>query len=171
MRRYAFGIPSALLSFALGLACASLASAATPRPAAPKSAEDDGVVEPRSASPYEIARAFRKVNAKPEAERWGARVELASTWKRLGITEGEFSRCPAGCEAEVGLYELDGRPGREAVLRLNYPHNAVRYLVYGRAGRRWRLLGFVDHDFNRYADSTYYVGRARGGQNRRLRIF
>ena len=118
MKRYVFGILLALLSFALGLACASLASAATharahaPKPLAAKSAEDDGVVEPRSASPFDIARAFRRVNAMPEDERRGVRVGLDSTWKKLGITPGEFSSCPAGCEASVGLYELDGERGR-----------------------------------------------------------
>jgi hypothetical protein len=93
------------------------------------------------------------------------RVKLDSTWERLGLPAGELSTCSAdACEAEVARHELDGVPGAEAVLRLNMSHNVGRYLVFKRGGRAWRLVGFVEHDFNRYADSTYHVARA-GGRN------
>ena len=199
MTRHVFRITAALLSFALGLAAASVtARFATPRDvtdavakdtgarasddgpvALPRSSESeparvgqrgvwsdahvgDEVFEPDSASPFDIERAVNEVNAKSG----GARVELDSTWEKLGLPTDAFSACAASaCEAEVARHELDGEPGREAVLRLNMPHNVGRYLVFKRApGGAWRLLGFVEHDFNRYADSYYRVERA-GGRN------
>src|ERR1051325_10377369 len=97
MKRLLFGIFTALLSFALGLACASVAQAATrgraraPQSVASKSDEDDGGIKTRSSSPYEIARAIREVRARREEFK---SVALDSTWKRLGVPAGEFSACP-----------------------------------------------------------------------------
>lgn len=131
-----------------------------------KADEDDEALRPNSTSPYEIARVVNESKKSWDEEHVALRVDLGQIWKELNIPPDEFATCGGGeCEADVARYELDGEPGKEAVLRLNMPHNFGRYLVYKRAGRGgWKLLGYADHDFNRYVDSSYNVVRA-GGRN------
>jgi len=132
-------------------------------------ADDAKIVSPKSASPYEIARLVNRSNAQlkksdDESRRDVDVVDLSRTWKRLGIPSGDFETCPGICKAALFRHELDGERGREVLLKLRWgTGDSFRYLVFKRAARgRWKLLGFVDHDFNRYEESSHRVLRARG---------
>jgi hypothetical protein len=129
---------------------------------------DVKVIRPKTNSPYEIARLVNRSAAQFTENyakgRYAADVvDLHLTWKRLGVPLGEFETCPGFCGAKIFRYELDGERGREVLLKMNRGSDFFRYLVFKRAGRgHWRLLGFVDHDFNRYEESSHRVLRAAG---------
>jgi hypothetical protein len=137
--------------------------------AGPARADEAEVVRPKSTSPYEIARVINRSSAQFDENyakgiSGGADVvDLSRTWKRLGVPPGGFETCPGYCEAKIFLYDLDGERGREVLLKINWGTDLFRYLVFKRASRgRWKFLGFVDHDFNRYQESSHRVLRARG---------
>ncbi|HYY94530.1 MAG TPA: hypothetical protein VE713_08435 [Pyrinomonadaceae bacterium] len=153
MRRYSLALALVAISFA--------ASGAT----SPARAGGVNLVEPKTTSPYEIARLVNQSAAQGKEGYVADEVDLRRTWKRLGVPPRDFETCPGYCGARIFRYELDGERGDEVLLKLNRGVEFFRYLVFKRAGRgRWRLLGFVDHDFNRYEESSHRVLRA-GGRN------
>lgn len=151
MRRPLFGLALAAL-----LASAQAAGA---RQAAP-----ERVSARPSVSPFALARLVGRGGARRERGLAEDALDLRAVWGRLGVPAGFFETCGGWCEARLFLVELDGEPGAEVLLKLT-TYEFCRYLVFKRAGRhRWRLLGLVDHDFNRYQMSRHRVARA-GGRN------
>ena len=123
------------------------------------------VLKPRSTSPFEIAKAVNR-----STQIWKKRyvqidVDLAPTWERLRISPGDFAVCAGDCEGEIFESELNGKPGKEVILKLTKSFNFCRYLIFEPValGRiRWKLLGYIDHDFNRYQMARHRVIRAFG---------
>jgi hypothetical protein len=95
-------------------------------------------------------------------------VDLGDTWGKLGIEPGDFGVCGAGCEATVDKHDLDPAPGREVILKLSQSSYSCRFLLFvrakdtARAKLRWKLRGYVDHDFNRYEMARHRVVHAFG---------
>ena len=134
---------------------APAAAAQEPGPGAPSTNSP-------AASPFELARAVNRVRLRNERARSDRKIDLTGTWQLLGVPDGYFGQC-SHCVAGLFRHELDGAPGAEVLLKLGVSHGVFRYLVFkGEARGRWRLLGHVDHDFNRYADSRHRVARAAG---------
>lgn len=128
------------------------------------------VLRPQSLSPYEIARVVNEAADRWDVGRQSVTVDLAETWRRLGVEPAGFETCTADCEAETSRHDLDGEPGKEVVLKLTWGRDLCRYLVFGHdrdddgtAAVAWRLLGSVDHDFNRYEMSGHRFVETRGG--------
>jgi hypothetical protein len=124
-------------------------------------------VVPRSATPYEMARVVNESRRHGDESRVPVEVNLEPAWRRLGVAAGPMGSCSGGCEAETFRHELDGEPGKEVLLKLTRSFDSCRYLVFKRMNRargkaRWKLLGLVDHDFNRYRMSSHRVARAGG---------
>lgn len=86
-----------------------------------------------------------------------AGIYLKILWEDLKVPPGVFSDgiCGYGCNASVFNQDLDNKPGYEAILKLE-AGEACRYLVF-KNEQTWRLLGYVDHEFNRYQMSTHRV--------------
>ena len=88
-------------------------------------------------------------------------VDLGDTWEHMGIDSGNFAGCGGDCEAAISRHELDPTPGPEVVLKLTQSYNFCRYLVFVRAYSnpavrvKWKLRGYIDHDFNRYQMSRH----------------
>lgn len=118
-----------------------------------------------SVSPYEIKRA---IDAERRAGERRVEFDIGAVWNRLGIPANNFEVCGSICETKIFTAELDGEQGREVLLRLEIPSTSVRYLVFKRmrpdGARRfqWELLGFVDHDFNRYETARHRIVNAFG---------
>jgi hypothetical protein len=95
-------------------------------------------------------------------------VDLGFTWEQLGIEPGQFVGCAGECEAKIYRHELDSTPGQEVILKLTQSYNFCRYLIFARARNnsrarpKWKLLGYIDHDFNRYKMASYRIVRALG---------
>jgi len=89
------------------------------------------------------------------------RVDLASTWSRLSVAPGYFDDC-SSCSASISRAELDGRHGREIILKLVRSLDFVRYMIFSSRAHRWKLVGYVDHDFNKYELSMHRIERAFG---------
>jgi len=124
------------------------------------------VLRPASTSPFDIARVVNKASRSWKLHRIEVEVELSSTWKHLGIDPSYYDSC-AYCESAIFTSELDDKPGREVILQLTKSFDSCRFLIFGRdvstSGRaRWKLLGHIDHDFNRYAMAYHRVIRAFG---------
>jgi hypothetical protein len=113
---------------------------------------------PDSISPFELARSINN------ARRAQTDVELAGTWRKLGLAAGSFEVCGSGCEAKVFRYELSSHAGPEVVLKLTQSFDFCRYLVFGRSqdGRGWKFLGHVDHDFNKYEMARHRIASVNG---------
>lgn len=151
-------IVSGLFIFACLLAAAKFAFAVQP--------ETLQEAAGQSVSPYEIKRAI------DESRRSGERrteFDAAAMWKRLGIPASFLEVCGSGaCEAKIFLTELDGEQGREVLLRVARVNDFVRYLVFKQSRQsgakqfKWELLGFVDHDFNRYETARHRIVNAFG---------
>jgi hypothetical protein len=111
-----------------------------------------------SISPIELARSIN------HARRAQTVVELADTWRKLGLEAGSFEVCGSGCEAKVFRYELSSQPGPEVVLKLIQSFEICRYLVFGRTldGRGWKFLGHLDHDFNKYEMARQRLATVNG---------
>jgi len=124
------------------------------------------VIEPKSTSPFEIARVVNRSKRMWNKNHIELDVDLGYTWERLGIVSGDFAGCGGDCEAANYRQELDPTPGREVILKLTQSYNSCRYLVFFRAKGnppsklRWRLRGYIDHDFNRYEMTRHHVVHA-----------
>ncbi|HEX8853436.1 MAG TPA: hypothetical protein VF754_08115 [Pyrinomonadaceae bacterium] len=146
----------------LAVLCLSNAADTTETASTSVAEPQSRAVTTKTDAPEEIARlinlaARRRKNGETDT------VDLNRTWERLGIPPGYFDTCDY-CAAEIFRHELDGERGSETVLKLSKGFNDLfLYLVFKRAGGgRWQLLGFVDHDFNRYQASRHRVLRANG---------
>jgi hypothetical protein len=110
-----------------------------------------------SISPIELARSINN------ARRDQTDVELADTWRKLGLEAGSFEVCGSGCEAKVFRYELSSHPGPEVVLKLTQSFDICRYLIFGRAiDGGWKFLGHIDHDFNKYEMARHRIATVNG---------
>lgn len=150
-----------------GVLCRLFAAALTVSVAAANAAAQD-TAAPRSTSPFEMARVVNESHRLWEKQHVRLDVDLARTWERLGVEEGDFAGCSGDCEAQTFRHELDGEPGSEVVLKLTQSFDYCRFLVFKRErarrtrGPAWRLLGVVDHDFNRYEMARHRVVPALG---------
>jgi hypothetical protein len=110
-----------------------------------------------SISPIELARSIN------HARRAQTSVELADTWRKLGVEAGSFEVCGSDCEAKVFRYELSSHTGAEVVLKLTQSFDICRYLVFGQAkDGGWKFLGHVDHDFNKYEMARQRIATVNG---------
>lgn len=117
-------------------------------------------IEPNSISPFSIARAIKQNPSSNIIE-----VDLSHTWKKLGIDSGQFDICTGNCDVNLYQHELDGHREREVILKLSLQWTTVRYLIFRKPHFRnqgWKLLGHIDHDFNRYQMARHRVVRALG---------
>lgn len=133
----------------------------------PKRLPETYELKPRLSSPREIARVVNRANRLWSRSRIEASVNLEKVWKQFGIESNTFPKCGGDCEAKIFRHELDSRPGKEVVLKLVHSLDSVRYLVFTSkrfpTGKfRWKFIGHIDHDFNRYEMSSHRVDRALG---------
>jgi len=127
----------------------------------PKSLPESQPVElpdtAKSISPIELARSINN------ARRAQTVVELADTWRKLGLEAGSFEVCGSDCEAKVFRYELSSHSGPEVVVKLTQSFDICRYLIFGQAkDGGWKFLGHVDHDFNKYEMARQRIGTVNG---------
>lgn len=126
------------------------------------------LVRPKSTSPFEIARVVNQSTQQWNRHRLRVDVDLRPTWKHLGIDPSLFAGCMGDCQARLDRNELDATPGREVILKFTKSYDFCRYLIFTRVRRtptarpRWKLLGYIDHDFNRYQMARHRVARAFG---------
>jgi hypothetical protein len=136
-------------------------------PSAAKSKRfEEAALKPMSTSPFAIARVVAKASRSWKQRRIEVEVDLSSTWKHLGIDPSVYDDC-AYCESAIFKDELDDKPGREVILKLTKSFDFCRYLIFTRnvnaSGKiRWKLLGHIDHDFNRYQMASHRIVRAFG---------
>jgi hypothetical protein len=110
-----------------------------------------------SISPIELARSINN------ARRGQTDVELADTWRKLGLEPGSFEVCGSGCEAKVFRHELSSHTGPEVVLKLTQSFDICRYLIFGQAKEGgWKFLGHIDHDFNKYEMARHRIATVNG---------
>src|SRR5688500_15597770 len=125
-------------------------------------------IRPKSTSPFEIARVVNQSKRQWDRHHLQVGVDLRPTWKHLRIDATLFSGCSGDCEAKLDRQELESTPGREVILALTQSYNFCRFLIFTRVRRtltakpRWKLLGYIDHDFNRYQMARHRVARAFG---------
>ena len=97
------------------------------------------------------------------------RAKLKKLWARLHIKEGnpmylDFSQC-FDCSAKVDLYDLDGEPGDEALLKISDTGSeSYRYLVFDYQDHAddWHFIGYVD-EWAKYKESQSFMV-VSGGQ-------
>jgi hypothetical protein len=177
MKKWVLRILSTFLTFTLGLGAASivrfiLAPATKLRPVydvaniqiqfpPPQIAEEtqptdetDEVMQPHpvSISPYEIKLLVDQNNKSARQEK-GYELNFEPIWKQLGI-KPEASRdfdgvCNGNCEAELISLELDGKSGKETLVRL-YKEATWEfiYLIFKKANPQsskagWIFLGYI----------------------------
>ena len=130
------------------------------RPSPPQTAEDtktkdeiDKVMQPHavSISPYEIKRLIDEEKLAP-CEHSGF-FDFESIWDRLNleISDGRDA-FPARCEyqprAKATSIELDGKPGDETLLQLDFGGSyATLYLIFKHTQSTWYLLGSIPFQY------------------------
>lgn len=125
-------------------------------------------LRPKSTSPYEIAKAVNESQRIWNKDHIQVHVDLSVAWRRFGIQSEYFPECAGDCEAEIYRHELDSRPGQEIILKLTHSFNSCRYLIFTSVQRnparrfRWKFVGHIDHEFNRYQMSSHRVVQALG---------
>ncbi len=146
MRKLSFAITTGLISLlALGAGTARA-----------QSERQGNVTKPKAPTPFEIAKAVNESKRIWKKNHTQVVVDLGLTWEQLGIDRGAFAGCSGDCEAKIYRHELDSTPGKEIILKLTQSYNFCRYLIFARARTisrarsKWKLLGYIDHDFNRY---------------------
>ncbi|MCM3873014.1 MAG: hypothetical protein ND895_20215 [Pyrinomonadaceae bacterium] len=130
-------------------------------------AEDLG---PQSLSPNDI---WNFIETHPQANLtkvWqGLQIRTTNIAESQQLQDAGFNflgQC-SSCQAELSHYELDGEPGDEVVLKISDNLlQACRFLIFKSIGDRrdrWRLLGHIDQDFNKYrmADHTVLLSSGR----------
>jgi hypothetical protein len=157
VRKLAFAITTGLISLlALGAGTGRAQS------------EHKSNAKPKASTPFELARAVNESKRMWDQNHTQVLVDLGFTWNRLGIDPGPFAGCSGDCEAKIYRHELDSTPGKEIILKLMQSYNFCRYLIFARARTnsrarsKWKLLGYIDHDFNRYKMSSHRIVRASG---------
>jgi hypothetical protein len=110
---------------------------------------------PVSISPYEIKRLIDKNNLAARRKQT-YELDLKPIQKQLKFGDNPDSGlyvdvCKGDCEAEIFNLELDGRPGKETILRLHPDMTGLyNHLIFKQAGARsssrpeWILLGRID---------------------------
>jgi hypothetical protein len=198
MKKWGLRILSAFLTFTLGL-CATTIIRFRPAPAPisqpahtdadleeqlpPTQVSEqrplrDEIMRPHAVeiSPYEIKRLIDE-NKRTAARR--SELDVKPIWEQLNIQDdGKSSftmdQCNGYCSADIFTHELDGKPGKETVLRLSAAATwGYRYLIFKQdnsqrgADSVWILLGYVDA-FVRYSNPRHRVMTA--GRQRWLAI-
>jgi hypothetical protein len=117
----------------------------------------DEVMKPHpvSISPYEIKFLIDQ-NNKADEQQQGNGLDFGPIWARLGIKQEASKKkflvddvCNGNCEALLSILELDGKPGKEVLLRLfRQVTDEYIYLIFKRANpqsnkARWILLGYI----------------------------
>ena len=121
---------------------------------------DANPVAVTTVDPFEIKRQVdaHEIDVDELWKSLGISAELRTVYSRIGSEHGElgtdtFGSC-GDCVAEISRAELDGRPGKELLLKLYQRWGNCRYLVFKDVGKdrssAWKLLGHADHDFARY---------------------
>lgn len=119
-----------------------------------------GVVTVDVGSPYKIAKL---VNGNHRTQNSDAPIlELGRVWKKFGVPPGSFDQCAGDCTAEINALDLDGKPGSEVLLKLTGSGERCRFLVFKQKGKAWKVVGHVDHNFNRYQMARHRVARFNG---------
>jgi hypothetical protein len=113
---------------------------------------------PAGADPLVVAKAINE----QRKNRSAGDVYLAYFWKSLNIDPVVLEACSGDCEANLSYLELNGRPGRELVLKLTWSFNFCRFLIYEGKFNNWKFLGHIDHDFNRYQMARHRVSNFGG---------
>ncbi|MGH9870923.1 MAG: hypothetical protein ACRD9S_00380 [Pyrinomonadaceae bacterium] len=125
------------------------------------------VIAPRFVSPFQMARAINESSRAWRDKRIVVEVDLDPTWKRFGIDASYFQECESNCEAKIYRVDLNEQHGSEVLLKLTRSYDFCRYLIFKyirhKSGKgHWKLLGHIDHAFNRYQMSRHRVARAFG---------
>jgi hypothetical protein len=126
------------------------------------------VIQPKSTSPFEIARVINQSERMWSRHHNEFNVDLTRVWEQMGIDPGDFGECRGDCQATIFRNELEPTPGREVILKLTRSYDFCRYLIFSRAKdtpgarSRWKLRGYIDHDFNRYQMARHRVVHAFG---------
>lgn len=141
-------------------------------------------------SPYEIAKLMTDGPWSLEHKRQdkdfsysGTYVSLEDIWNQLGIHSLHLGYEKISTDrlqspdqfltsgiVDVKTYtdELDGEPGNEVLLRVsNNSSQECRYVLFKplkrRAGKpRWKLLGYIDHDFGQYQMPEHSIAQSGG---------
>lgn len=139
------------LMVTIGLACmvGIAAQSSQQVPAFQDQAADQYSPRVVTTSPFAVAGIINQARTKS--------TELRPLWKSLAIDEKGFEGCGGYCRARVFSHELDGQRGAEVVVMISGFFELSRYLVFTPAGKQWKLLGHVDHDFNKYEMSRHRV--------------
>ena len=128
----------------------------TPTPeAVPISYDEDDAEYPddKDLSPWEISWF---IEAHPHAK-------LEKLWQRLHVKKeatglSDFSEC-RDCISKLDFYDLDAKPGDEAVLKISdKPYESYRYLIFRYINKteNWELIGHVD-EYGKYIESQSFV--------------
>ena len=155
MRKLSFAITTGLISLLALVAGTGRA----------QSERQGNVTKPKAPTPFEIAKAVNKSKRIWKKNHTQVVVDLGLTWEQLGIDRGAFAGCSGDCEAKIYRHELDSTPGKEIILKLTQSYNFCRYLIFARGrtisrtGSKWKLLGYIDHDFNRYKMASHRIVR------------
>lgn len=116
---------------------------------------------PVSISPYEIKRI---IDGNNKADLQGQRYNLEPIWKQIGIekSEDDLNQCNYSiCPADIFMLELDGKPGKETILRIGTEVTNF-YLIFKpisvrrSTGESWKMLGYIEA-FTRWSDEKYRV--------------
>ena len=102
--------------------------------------EDDGRKMPENLSPTDIEFFINKHRA----------TDLTRIWQAVGIKDNDAPNAVAkcsNCKAETFFYDLDDKPGDEALLKVaDRSREAVRFVVFKHLDLpgNWRVLGHAD---------------------------
>lgn len=114
-------------------------------------------------SPVKIASAINYSRTRWLRHSESIEVPLNLTWQKLAIDPGYFDECDTGhCQAWLFRDELDGRAGRETILKIT-KYESCRYVIFSRYHKHWRFVGYVDHDFNKYEESRHHIEHTLNG--------
>jgi hypothetical protein len=108
-----------------------------------------------SISPYEIKRLIDEKKLSPCAD--GSMLDFRPILEKLNLkasieSEVFLERCSSSFKAVIHKIELDGKPGKETLLQLDFgePY-ATLYLIFGHMNRHdiaeWDLLGAIPYEY------------------------
>lgn len=97
------------------------------------------------------------VKAINDNSRRSGELRLVDFWAGLNIPGGPFDICSGNCEAAASYQDLNGKPGRELLLKLTWSTEFCRFLIFESKADGWKFVGHIDHDFNRYEMATHRV--------------
>jgi hypothetical protein len=123
-------------------------------------AETHKAMQPHSVSisPYKIKRILENNELSPCTRgEYSGFFDLEPIWKALDLNISDvpypfFDRCSSAAKATVYTLELDGEPGRETLVRLDFGMpSASLYLIFKHSVYQsiemWALLGAIPYDY------------------------